>query len=232
MIISHQHRFIFLRTRKTASTSLELALSAHCGPDDVVTVKPGDDPEDGASGLAYRTWQNLSLPARAARDIAVALRRRQRPRHYTHDPAELVRRHVGEEVWRSYFTFAVERDPFDKAISVYHWMRASGEFSDVPFDRWIHQVKSKFLTNWGIYTINDAPVVDFMGRYETLEEDVATIAERIGLPGLSLTRAKGNMRTDARHYSDVFDEASRRRIEVVCAREIAQFGYAWQDASA
>jgi hypothetical protein len=37
MIISHKHKFIFLKTRKTASTSTEFALNEICGPDDVVT---------------------------------------------------------------------------------------------------------------------------------------------------------------------------------------------------
>jgi hypothetical protein len=37
VIISHKHRFIYIKTRKTASTSLEIALSAFCGPDDILT---------------------------------------------------------------------------------------------------------------------------------------------------------------------------------------------------
>ena len=36
MIISHEHKFIFLKTKKTAGTSIELALSQLCGPDDVI----------------------------------------------------------------------------------------------------------------------------------------------------------------------------------------------------
>lgn len=37
MIISHEHKFIFLKTAKTAGTSIEIALSKFCGSDDVIT---------------------------------------------------------------------------------------------------------------------------------------------------------------------------------------------------
>ena len=37
MIISHSHRFIFIKSEKTAGTSIEAALSAHCSGDDIVT---------------------------------------------------------------------------------------------------------------------------------------------------------------------------------------------------
>jgi len=37
VIISHKHRFIFLKTKKTASTSIEISLSRYCGENDVIT---------------------------------------------------------------------------------------------------------------------------------------------------------------------------------------------------
>jgi hypothetical protein len=37
MIVSHRHKFIFLKTKKTAGTSIELALSELAGPEDIVT---------------------------------------------------------------------------------------------------------------------------------------------------------------------------------------------------
>jgi hypothetical protein len=37
MVISHRHRFIFVKTARTAGTSIEIFLSTHCGAGDVLT---------------------------------------------------------------------------------------------------------------------------------------------------------------------------------------------------
>src|SRR5690554_5738319 len=37
MIVSHRHKFIFIKTKKTAGTSIELALRQICGPEDIIS---------------------------------------------------------------------------------------------------------------------------------------------------------------------------------------------------
>jgi len=37
MIISHKHKFIYIKCRKTAGTSIEMSLSKLCGPQDIIT---------------------------------------------------------------------------------------------------------------------------------------------------------------------------------------------------
>ena len=37
MILSHKYKYIFIKSFKTASTSLEIALSKFCGTKDIIT---------------------------------------------------------------------------------------------------------------------------------------------------------------------------------------------------
>ena len=67
MLVSHKHRFIFVKTRKTGGTSVELALAPHCGPDDIITpLKEYGSETAGISPRNYRLPQTRwSLRARA-----------------------------------------------------------------------------------------------------------------------------------------------------------------------
>ena len=43
MIISHKYKYIFLKTNKTAGTSIEIALSKHCDHNDIITPISAED---------------------------------------------------------------------------------------------------------------------------------------------------------------------------------------------
>jgi hypothetical protein len=121
MIVSHRHRFIFVRTRKTAGTSVEIALSKFCGPDDVITR----DADDALRReLGYPGPQNdggIPLSAYTFSEWRRLLTRGERARFKNHTPAARIRSLVGAEIWHGYYKFAIERDPWDKAISLYYW---------------------------------------------------------------------------------------------------------------
>jgi hypothetical protein len=46
VIVSHRHRFVIIKTRKTGGTATQIALAQFAGPDDVVTpiLNPRDEP--------------------------------------------------------------------------------------------------------------------------------------------------------------------------------------------
>ena len=229
MIVSHEHKFIFVKTTKTAGTSIEIALSTYCGPRDIITpISPEDERLRGEAG--GRTPQNyrVGLRSHGRSDLWRLLRTGTRRQFRNHSPATFIRRHVGDTVWNSYHKFTVERDPFDKAISRYYWSTAPPRPS---IGDYLAGAPEAHLSNWPIYTIDNVIAVDFVARYERLAEDLAAVARRIGLPGtLELPRAKGGHREQRAHYSQIIDPVSRARLEAVCAHEIKEFGYAWRDA--
>ena len=57
MIVSHKYRFIFLKTKKTAGTSIELALTKLCSEDDIVTPLTEVDEAARAGGMGARNWE-------------------------------------------------------------------------------------------------------------------------------------------------------------------------------
>ena len=228
MIISHKHKFIFLKTRKTAGTSIEIALRQFCGPDDIITrISPVD--EKTSQELGGRGPQNYEAPFRHYRlsDWYLLLTRRSRRVFSGHMPSRHVSQYAGRTVWNDYYKFCFERNPFDKAVSRYYWSTRKSD-PRPSIDEYLASAPERLLSNWDVYTIDDQVAVDFIGRFENLKEDLATISKKIGLPGeLVLPRAKGGHRKDKRHYSEVLSPESRAVIERVCARELDVLGYSW-----
>src|ERR1041384_7251671 len=115
MIVSHKHRFIFIKTVKTAGTSIEVFLSRHCAREDVLT--PIDPPVEGHvprnyEGFAYPALDVLKPPFGPLSDLWHPFRRRKR--FYHHMPARVIQKRVSPEIWKNYFKFCVERNPWDK----------------------------------------------------------------------------------------------------------------------
>ena len=184
MIISHEHKFIFLKTKKTAGTAIEAALSELCGPLDVITPYREESEED-RKGRAPQNYR-IEHPLKPKRPLwRRLLGRPERYYHrsvgfYEHMPAWRVRAYVGEEVWRSYFKFAFDRNPWDRQVSWYFYKTKSKR--DAPELRALHASRRRaYVDNYEIYTLDGALAVDFLGRYESLDADLNTALERIGI---------------------------------------------------
>jgi hypothetical protein len=221
MIVSHAHRFIFLKTRKTAGTSVEAMLSRFCGPDDVIT--PISEPDEiYRQGRGPQNWMRC---APGSSDGAEA-------HYYNHIGAERVRGYVGEAVWQNYFKFSIERNPWDREISNYFWMYRDEMLPFRPggrrpaFEEYMLTSETRMEGNFGIYSIDGQIAMDFICRYESLDADLRTALERLGIDvPFELPHAKANTRTDHRDWREFYTPRTRDIIADAHAREIASFGY-------
>ena len=230
MIISHKHKFIFIKTAKTAGTSIEVFLSQHCGPDDVVTpIGPpvaGHVPRNyhGLFNPLPEIFSGANRPRAAWRDLL------RGNKFYNHMTALLVRSRVPTRVWENYFKFCVERNPWDKVLSHYymHAHRAGSLALDVYFKT------GKFPINFPRYTDRSGNeiIIDRVLRYENLTAELSEVFAQLNIPftGSLEVRAKSEYRTERKSYQLVFNDEQRRMIEQKFAREIELHGYRFETA--
>ena len=99
MILSHKYKYIFIKSFKTASTSLEIALSKFCGTKDIITPIIDED-EKIRKANGFNGPQNLD----------------NNNVFHEHMSASEVKSNVSKEIWNNYFKFVVVRNPFDQII--------------------------------------------------------------------------------------------------------------------
>ena len=117
MIVSHKYKFIFIKNVKVASSSMEIALSKFCGPDDIITLIDNGGTDDKAR-------KKLGYPG---------------PQHHNgfwcHDDAEKIKKRVGNKIWNEYYNFSFIRNPWDTAISKYFWVLKGKEWDNEVFKK-------------------------------------------------------------------------------------------------
>ena len=106
MIISHEHRFIFIHIPRTAGTSIEKSLCAAMGIDNWLSFI-------GAPRSNLKKYTPLG-------DYNyVIYPERKIHQGQKHIPAKQLRARLGESIWDDYFKFSFVRNPFDHTLSLY-----------------------------------------------------------------------------------------------------------------
>ncbi|MEO9576817.1 MAG: sulfotransferase family 2 domain-containing protein [Tateyamaria sp.] len=192
MIISHRHKFIFIKNRKVGSTSTEVALQKICGPEDILTPDSMWGRESDVLLPQAKNYHSKYFPlreiiqnhnlvdtARALRDMA------QRPKFYNHMRASSVRARISRKVWDTYYKFCFDRNPWDKTVSFYYWFGRRGTLP--PFNEYLRNHR-KYGTNdqtlpsdWTRYTLRNTLIVDDVFDYADLESGLRTALTRAGV---------------------------------------------------
>lgn len=245
MIVSHSRRYIFIKTKKTAGTSIEVFLARYANAQDTVTPVA---PEDATNDHQPRNYRGTFNPFPEAfgflgtdekmRDewrfvtgggvmqpVGQALKGK---RYYNHIPAYRVRSRVGNDTWDRYFTFAIERNPWDKALSQFYWKarRRPG----YTFEQFV--AERDVGVNYPRYCDprTGAVMVDRIVYFHQLNAQLGEICRKVGIPwdGALPVRAKAASRTERKPYQELFqDELApyRGEIDRLFAREIALHGW-------
>jgi hypothetical protein len=229
MILSHTHKFIFICSSKVGTTSMEDVLRP---------LQEGEEYDRGImpkhippallrAALPEKVWDeyfkfvfvrnpwdwfisqwfyNSAKLAEARASSESGIRERTRSvlrRLGGHPPqpesSELVR--VGDEL------------RIEDVDAVFQLLK---HFKGLPGRQGLYQ------SNW-VYDMDDRMIVDYIGRYETLDDDFGEITRHLGLD-LQLPRLNT---TEHRDYRSYYSDETRERVGELWSVDVDNFGYAF-----
>ncbi len=191
-MISHKHKFIFTHIPKTGGTSITRALNPNAG----IKNKPLKE-----------------MPLKDKED---------------------------------YFKFTFVRNPWDRAVSMFFFRQKRGwltkkKFEDVfceplTFKNWAIKFPLKicfsstdlcntdgsYLQSWWMKDKTGKINMDYVGRFENLQEDFNIICAKIGMKQKKLSHQN---KTKHKPYVEYYDDQTRKIVAQKCSQDIERFGY-------
>ena len=226
MIISHKHKFIFIKTAKTAGTAIELALSKICGENDIISpsIIRQKDVKYQYKGREPRNY-NYYINNYTTLDYLKFLKRLKKVGFTEHIEAKEIKAHVSKEIWNSYYKFCFERNPWEKLVSWYYFYGKGTSAKSIK--GFIESGKAGKMVGYDLYSINGWPVVDKIYKLEDLDVALADLTKRFEL-NEPLVMEKNKVNKGIKNQMEYKDMLTKREIEMInimYAREIKLLGY-------
>ena len=144
----------------------------------------------------------------------------------------------------SYFSFTFVRNPWSRLVSTWKnkcfsditsivykeiYSPYRNSFKDFIFT--LSEDPDKFYAKWeGVIDRHVRPYIDlcplndidFIGRFENLQEDFNTICDKIGIPQQQLLHEN---KTKHKHYTEYYDDETRQIVAEKYAKDIEYFNY-------
>lgn len=215
MILSRGRRYIFVHAPKTGGTSLALALEARAKADDIML---GDTPK---AKKRRRRLEGVETSGRL----------------WKHSMLTDLYGLVSQEEMEQFFVFTLVRNPWDRMVSYYSWLRSqrfdhpavglarSHAFAD--FLRAPLVQDSIRAAPYGRY-VSDASGIDRADLYIRLEHlaaDIAPLEAHLGFPLGPVPRA--NQSNRIRDWRRCYGDSEAEIVAELCETDIKRFGYSF-----
>lgn len=216
MILSRGRNFVFIHIPKTGGTAMALALEARAMASDQML---GDTPK--------------------------ALKRRRRlqgiethGRLWKHSTLADIEGLASREALRQMFTFTLVRNPFDRAVSLYHWLKAQ-RFDhpmvplaqETPFTTFVTDplVRQSLKANQAPSYMRQSDGVEHCSLYIRLEHfasDARPLFDHLGF-AFDLPRTNESQRD--RDWRVYYDSRAISAVQDSCSTELDRFEYSFNE---
>ncbi len=194
-MISHKHKAIFVHVPKTAGSSMRRCIEKRGFG--AVEYHAPDGSNDNVTGV------------------------------YVNGTAWRIKRNL-LSVWDDYFKFAFVRNPWDRMVSCWaNRGRRCGDFGTFlrgyPYPQNKHDLVWHTIPQLTHMTdVGGNNMMDFIGRFENLQEDFNTICGKIGMSQKTLPHVN---KSKHKHYTEYYDNETKQIVAEKYAKDIEVFGY-------
>jgi hypothetical protein len=204
VIISPNHKYVFVAVPKTGTHAVRQALRPHMGAGDMEQV-----------GLFVKRQFPIADLAKVG---------------HGHISLEQLRKFMDPAKFAEYFKFAFVRNPFDRFISYCSFItRERGAFKTDPqkvMRRVLANPPSEHVLFWPHNTFlvdgEGNLLTDYVGRVETMQQSFEFIASKIGIPAVQLEKVNA---TERSAYRDYYDQELIDGVAKLYADDLRLFGY-------
>ena len=206
MIISHKHKYIFVKTSKVAGTSTEIFFEKISFSVKEQHRSPEIINEDGIVG--FRGTQKDQIE--------------QNVTWYNHMSLPNIKKILNnDKIFNEYFKFSITRNPWDRVVSAYHHFCPQSSFN-------------KYIANGKIIGPIAPAFGDFIDdvffiKFENLQEDIEYVCKKLGLnydmSNLGLYKKEHRASSRHKHYTEYYDNETKQIVAEKYARDIEYFGY-------
>jgi hypothetical protein len=159
-----------------------------------------------------------------------------------HKFAKNYKKKINGKDWDNYFKFAFVRNPWDKMVSQYFYIQKNTNgLYEQSFEEFITAFKdcseNEYIERKGIKVkfnpiqlpwISDDDgniMMDFIGRFENLQEVFNTVCYKIKIPHRKLPHEN---ETNHEHYSEYYNDETKGIVAKKFEKDIEHFGYKFE----
>ena len=224
MIISHKKKFVFLRTTKTASSSLEVYLSQFCSKEDTITplgLSASEDEDEFKKKHSLPAAQNFILKKKSFglknflnfnfyNDVNI----------HSHDTVKKVlKTEIGKKI-KNYFFFSLIRNPFDWIVSNFWWyLYVNNTKIDILDEKELIKIFKDYLNkeSYSFFIrqkniISNKKVKIRVFKYENFDENIKIIKEKLNFEDEKNSIEKIRFKNLNIKKKIIFDKIDERKI--------------------
>lgn len=208
MILSHRKKFIFIHVYKVAGMSIRSAL------------QPYDDLSSSDFPVYQRFKFELAKRFKFLSGMAI-----------DHIKAKEAKKYLKPEVFDNYYKFTFVRNPWDWQVSLYHFML---QYKDHPQHKLVTQMKSfdeyiewrinndMELQSEFIYDYDGTRIIDYVGKFESLQSDFSEILTNLSLAPVQLPYIN---KSKHKYYKEYYNDYTKKLIGTAFKKDIELFNY-------